>query len=138
MILIIFIICICIFLYFRYKEPNDYDKILFINKIDKERYIILTNYIKEFKIRKDMRIRENRISRDMKKSFVPIKPTIIFAGVSVINQWIDAIKTFTSLTYFAVFDVRHLQQLINKMDDKSINSYDIIITRRVTIITHHR
>ena len=49
MILIIFIICIFIFLYFRYKEPNDYDKILFINKIDKERYIILTNYIKEFK-----------------------------------------------------------------------------------------
>ena len=50
MILIIFIIiCVCIFLYFRYKEPSDYDKILFINKIDKERYIILTNYIKEFK-----------------------------------------------------------------------------------------
>jgi hypothetical protein len=49
MILIIFIICICIFLYLRYKEPNDYDKILFINKIDKERYIILTNHIKEFK-----------------------------------------------------------------------------------------
>ena len=49
MILIIFIICICIFLYFRYKEPNDYDKILFINKIDKEIYIILTNHIKEFK-----------------------------------------------------------------------------------------
>ena len=30
---------ISIFLYLRYKEPNDYDKILFINKIDKERYI---------------------------------------------------------------------------------------------------
>ena len=50
MILIIFIICICIFLYLRYKEPNDYDKILFINKIDKERYIILTNHLKEIVI----------------------------------------------------------------------------------------
>ena len=49
MILIIFIICICIFLYFRYKETTDYDKILFINKIDKERYIILTKNKKEFK-----------------------------------------------------------------------------------------
>jgi len=49
MILIIFIIIVGIFLYFRYKETSDYDKILFINKIDKERYIILTNYIKEFK-----------------------------------------------------------------------------------------
>lgn len=58
-----------------------------------------------------------------------LKTTIIFAGVSVVNQWIDAIKTFTSLTYFPVFDVRDLQILINKMADKSINSYDIIIVK---------
>tara|TARA_B100000401_G_C52807534_1_gene721893 strand:- start:2232 stop:2642 length:411 start_codon:yes stop_codon:yes gene_type:complete len=49
MIILILIIIIIVFLYFRYKEPNDYDKILFINKIDKERYIILKNCIKEFK-----------------------------------------------------------------------------------------
>lgn len=49
MIILILILIVIIFLYFRYKEPNDYDKILFINKIDKERYIILKNYIKEFK-----------------------------------------------------------------------------------------
>lgn len=49
MIILILIVIVIIFLYFRYKEPDDYDKILFINKIDKERYIILKNYIKEFK-----------------------------------------------------------------------------------------
>jgi SNF2 family DNA or RNA helicase len=58
-----------------------------------------------------------------------LKTTIIFAGVSVINQWIESIKTFTSLTYFAVFDVRDLQKLINKMVDKSINSYDVVLVK---------
>jgi SNF2 family DNA or RNA helicase len=58
-----------------------------------------------------------------------LKTTIIFAGVSVINQWVESIKTFTSLTYFVVFDVRDLQKLINKMSDKSINNYDVIIVK---------
>lgn len=58
-----------------------------------------------------------------------LKPTIIFTGVSVINQWIQSIKTFTSLTWFAVFDVRDLQKLINMMADKSINRYDIVIVK---------
>jgi len=39
------------------------------NQIKNTRKIMAQNYIKEFKIRKDMRIRENRISRDMKKIF---------------------------------------------------------------------
>lgn len=58
-----------------------------------------------------------------------IKPTIVFAGVSVVNQWITAIQTFTSLKYFAVFDVKGLQTLIDIMSDKSINTYDIIIVK---------
>ena len=58
-----------------------------------------------------------------------LKTTIVFAGVSVVNQWINAIKTFTTLKYFAVFDVRDLQKLINMMSDKSINNYDIIIVK---------
>lgn len=55
--------------------------------------------------------------------------TIIFASVSVINQWVLAIKDFTNLSYFAVYDVRDLQKLINMMVDKSINQYDIIIVK---------
>jgi hypothetical protein len=56
-------------------------------------------------------------------------PTIIFVGVSVINQWVNAIKTFTNLKYFPVYDVRDLQQLINKIVDRSINRYDIVIVK---------
>lgn len=58
-----------------------------------------------------------------------LKTTIIFTGVSVVDQWISAIKTFTNLTYFSVFDVRDLQKLICKMSDKSINQYDIVIVK---------
>lgn len=48
-IIIIILILLFFLLYFYNKEENDYDKILFINKIDKERYKILKNCIKEFK-----------------------------------------------------------------------------------------
>jgi hypothetical protein len=48
-IIIILLILLVYLLYFYNKEGTDYDKILFINKIDKERYIILKNCIKEFK-----------------------------------------------------------------------------------------
>jgi hypothetical protein len=58
-----------------------------------------------------------------------LTPTIIFVGVGVINQWINSIKTFTVLTYFVVYGVKELQILINKMDDKSINSFDIILVK---------
>jgi SNF2 family DNA or RNA helicase len=58
-----------------------------------------------------------------------LKSTIVFAGVSVVNQWVNAIQTFTTLKYFTVFDVRDLQKLINIMADKSANNYDIIIVK---------
>ena len=72
----------------------------------------------------------NMFTGIIKKRFRDIlKPTIIFAGVSVVNQWVSAIKTFTSLRYFIVFDVKDLQKLINCMSDKSINDYDIVIVK---------
>jgi hypothetical protein len=58
-----------------------------------------------------------------------LKTTIVFVGVSVINQWISAIKTFTNLTYFSVCNVRDLDKLITLMINKSINKYDIIIVK---------
>jgi hypothetical protein len=56
-------------------------------------------------------------------------PTIVFAGASVVNQWVAAIHTFTSLKCFTVFDVKQLQMLIDMMADKSINRYDIVIVK---------
>jgi len=58
-----------------------------------------------------------------------LNPTIIFAGVSVVDQWVSAIKKFTSLKIFKVFDVRNLQKLIDMMVTKQINDYDIIIVK---------
>jgi SNF2 family DNA or RNA helicase len=73
---------------------------------------------------------KQKFSCCIRKKFSHIlKTTIVFVGVSVVNQWINAIKTFTSLKYFIVFDVRDLQKLINCMFDKSINNYDIIIVK---------
>jgi hypothetical protein len=58
-----------------------------------------------------------------------LQPTIIFTGVSVVDQWVSAIKTFTSLKFFTVFDVRGLQKLIDIMSNKRVNHYDIIIVK---------
>lgn len=66
----------------------------------------------------------------VRKKFLNIlTPTIVFTGVSVVDQWVQAVKSFTSLKYFVVLNVKDLQLLINKMSDKSINQYDIIIVK---------
>lgn len=56
-------------------------------------------------------------------------PTIIFAGVSVVDQWVQAITVFTNLRYFAVYNVRDLQILIDMMASKKINNFDIVIVK---------
>ena len=75
------------------------------------------------------KIKSNYTSIVRKKFRNILDPTIIFVWSSVINQWINSIKTFTSLTYFVVYSVKELQVLINKMDDRSINSFDIILVK---------
>jgi len=56
-------------------------------------------------------------------------PTIIFAGVSVVDQWVEALNKFTSLRKFAVYHVRDLQILIEMMASKKINNYDVVIVK---------
>jgi putative flippase GtrA len=58
-----------------------------------------------------------------------LKATIIFTGVSVLDQWVSAVKTFTNLSYFVVSNVRDLQKLIIMMTNKSINKYDLVIVK---------
>lgn len=73
---------------------------------------------------------KSQFSSCIRKKFRKIlKSTIIFTGVSVLNQWIEAVKTFTSLSYFVVSDVRSLQKLIIMMENKSINQYDLVIVK---------
>ena len=58
-----------------------------------------------------------------------LKPTIIFVGSNVLNQWFNAIKEFTSLKVFIVKNVHHLQTLIDYMHNRLINQYDIVLVK---------
>jgi hypothetical protein len=58
-----------------------------------------------------------------------LTPTIIFVGVSVIKQWENAIKTFTTFKYYTVNNVNDLKELFNMMVKKIINKYDIILVK---------
>ncbi len=58
-----------------------------------------------------------------------LKPTIIFVGANVLNQWIGSIKEFTNLKVFVVKNVIHLQELLDRMHDRSINLYDIVLVK---------
>ena len=58
-----------------------------------------------------------------------LTPTLIFVGVSVINQWVNSVTTFTNLKYFMVQNVKDLQKLVNIIIDRSVNQYDVIIVK---------
>lgn len=58
-----------------------------------------------------------------------LKPTLIFAGRSVIEQWAIAIAQFTNLKYFKVIDVRYLRVLFEYIENGTVNDYDIILVK---------
>jgi 60S ribosomal protein uL30 len=67
-------------------EKKVEEKISFDKKTKKRNFKIsikkkfrAQNFINEFKIKKNALVKEIRVSRNMKKFFVPMKPTIIFA-----------------------------------------------------------
>lgn len=62
-------------------------------------------------------------------------PTIIFVGISVINQWARAIEQFTNLKYYKVSDIHGLRPLLNKIVEGSVNEYDIILVKNGKITT---
>lgn len=69
-----------------------------------------------------------------KKSFKTVlHPTLIFVGISVLHQWVNTIKKYTSLTLFVVNGLKEYEQLINKIIDKSVNEFDIILIKNGTI-----
>lgn len=66
----------------------------------------------------------------IKRTFKNIlKPTIVFAGVSVAKQWSDAIETFTNLKYLEIIDVHGLRKMMKMIENGEINNYDIIIVK---------
>ncbi len=58
-----------------------------------------------------------------------LRSTIVFAGVSVIEQWAEAIEQFTDLKYYKVTDVRYLRVLLEYIEDNSVDNYDIILIK---------
>lgn len=56
-------------------------------------------------------------------------PTIVFAGRSVIHQWIEAVETFTDLEMFVVTNVKELQMMIDMISSKRINKFNIILVK---------
>lgn len=70
------------------------------------------------------------ICRQYKKN---LRCTIIFAGVSVINQWIEAIQQFTDLKHLRITDMRNLTQMVELINNGRINEYDIVLVKNGTI-----
>lgn len=62
-----------------------------------------------------------------------LKPTIIFVGVSVMNQWKNAINRFTDLKCIYIGDVRSLRKLITLIETRIINEYDIVLVKNGTV-----
>jgi SNF2 family DNA or RNA helicase len=62
-----------------------------------------------------------------------LRPTIVFAGVSVAKQWSDAIETFTNFKSLEIVDVKGMDQLMKMIENGSINEYDIVIVKNGTV-----
>jgi hypothetical protein len=61
-----------------------------------------------------------------------LKPTLIFAGASVVNQWFREINKMTDLgpRTFEVHGVRDLRKLFEMMDENRLNAnYDIVVVK---------
>jgi len=62
-----------------------------------------------------------------------LKPTIVFAGVSVAKQWSNEIETFTNFKYLEIIDVRGLDNLMTLISNGQINDYDLVIVKNGTV-----
>lgn len=58
-----------------------------------------------------------------------LKPTLICVGASVVEQWLDAIKTFTDLHCLVVHKKTDFENLMTIMENGSVNAYDIVIVK---------
>ncbi len=58
-----------------------------------------------------------------------LKPTLICVGPSVITQWKDTIRTFTDLELLTVRTKLEFEELLDSMEDGSVNKYDIVLVK---------
>lgn len=68
-----------------------------------------------------------------------LNTTLVFVGLPVLKQWVDAIRKYSTLKYFVVSNVFDLKEMIKMITTKEINQYDLIlikngkITRKVKL-----
>lgn len=55
--------------------------------------------------------------------------TIIFVGISVLDQWLDAIQRFTSLKVFCVRGIKDLEMLVSMMKTRRVDDYDVVLVK---------
>jgi SNF2 family DNA or RNA helicase len=58
-----------------------------------------------------------------------LRPTIVFAGVSVTKQWCSEVETFTNFKYLEVIDVRGVDNLMTLISNGKIDNYDLVIVK---------
>lgn len=58
-----------------------------------------------------------------------LSPTLIFVGLSVLDQWVKAIKKFTNLKCFVVNNIHSLKTFIKKIYSSQINDYDVVVVK---------
>jgi hypothetical protein len=78
--------------------------------------------------------KNSKIGMIVKKTFSYIlRPTLIFVGNSVLQQWANTIQNYTKLKLFTVSNIRDYQKLINMILDKSVELFDVILIKNGTI-----
>jgi hypothetical protein len=60
-------------------------------------------------------------------------PTLIFVSRAILNQWVAAIKQFTTLKYFSVDHAYRLRDLRDLIAKGQINNFDIILVKNGTV-----
>lgn len=58
-----------------------------------------------------------------------LRPTIVFAGVSVTKQWCNEIESYTNFKYLEVVDVRGVDNLMELISNGKIDTYDLVIVK---------
>ncbi len=63
-----------------------------------------------------------------------LKPTLIFVGSSVLNQWLQSIKKFTDLKVLVVANLYDMETFLDIMYQNKLNEYDIVLAKVGKII----
>ena len=96
------------------------------------------NYVEPVQYSKFCNYKKNISSVDVyyKKFKNILTVTLVFVGSSVIKQWTAVVKKFTSLKYFVIENISHLEKFINLTISKKICQYDLVLIKNGKVTRH--